>query len=299
MTIELSERDLIELNAYLDDELSVAERRAFERRLAQEPRLRSELESLRMTVALMGMAQRVRAPRSFTLDPAVYGRPARTFWDRIGLASVRTMAAAGAMATLSLVLTGLLAFGGPGGIRTIAQGGAMAPAPAEEQPVQSAAETGSYADAAREPAASPAPSGTLAPEAEAGMAGAAPTDEPAGAPAEEAAEVTREGEGNTAVPIPPTSTLPVAPTLVAVAPDVDGDSTPPETTAPAGEAETAEPPAMLGEEALPPVETEQPPAPSFLQRTAPRLALAAVTATVSILSILALVAGLVLRLVRR
>ncbi|MBN1430655.1 MAG: zf-HC2 domain-containing protein [Anaerolineae bacterium] len=80
MTTPLTEQDLILLNAYLDDELSARERTAFEARLAEEGILQAELESLRVTSALLGMAQRVRVPRNFTLDPAVYSKPKLPGW---------------------------------------------------------------------------------------------------------------------------------------------------------------------------------------------------------------------------
>lgn len=69
----LSNEDLLALSAYLDDDLPPAERMALQARLETEETLRSELESLRQTVALLKSLPIMRAPRDFTLDPAVFG----------------------------------------------------------------------------------------------------------------------------------------------------------------------------------------------------------------------------------
>lgn len=63
------------LNAYLDNALTPAERETFERRLAQDAGLRAELEQLRALKLQLRSMPRRRVPRSFALDPAVYGRP--------------------------------------------------------------------------------------------------------------------------------------------------------------------------------------------------------------------------------
>ncbi len=165
MTESISERDLITLNAYLDGELTAEERTAFESRLAGEPALRAELSATRETVALMGMAERIHAPRNFTLDPARYGKPARvSFWDRLGIPA----AAAAAVGTVVILLLCVGAFaifgpmGAPPGIGQVAMEQAAAPADmaakeAEEEPAEEAYE---------------APAEAAPPEPEALMAGA-------------------------------------------------------------------------------------------------------------------------------
>lgn len=156
MTTPLTERDLIQLNAYLDGELDAAERADVERRLAAEPALREELAGLRVTAALMGMADRVRAPRNFTLDPAVYGRPARlSFWDRLGMPRMAAFVGAGAMLVTVALCLGVMMLAnfqpGRGGV-------AMAPAAEDaameaQVAVEEAAEAGDVA--AFEPPAEP------------------------------------------------------------------------------------------------------------------------------------------------
>lgn len=71
------------LNAYLDEALTDAERRRFETELQQDADLRDELEALRWVKLSVQQAPRLRAPRNFILDPAVYGQsaPAKPSWS--------------------------------------------------------------------------------------------------------------------------------------------------------------------------------------------------------------------------
>jgi len=66
------------LSAYLDDALTPAERERFERLLSTDETLRASLEEQRLVKASLARLPRMRAPRNFTLDPAIYGRPARS-----------------------------------------------------------------------------------------------------------------------------------------------------------------------------------------------------------------------------
>lgn len=62
--------DLDALSAYLDNQLPQAERAALESRLAAEPALRAELESLRAVQQALAALPPMRAPRDLTLTPA-------------------------------------------------------------------------------------------------------------------------------------------------------------------------------------------------------------------------------------
>lgn len=66
--------DLLALSAYIDNQLSPAERAALEQRLRQDNRLKAELDSLQTTVALVRSLPALKAPRNFTLDPAQFGQ---------------------------------------------------------------------------------------------------------------------------------------------------------------------------------------------------------------------------------
>ncbi len=63
------------LTAYLDDSLSPKDRRHFEQWLEDDDALRADLEQQRAIKDAISQLPRVRAPRSFTLDPSLYGRP--------------------------------------------------------------------------------------------------------------------------------------------------------------------------------------------------------------------------------
>lgn len=71
------------LSAYLDGALTPAEMQRFERLVAADEALRAELEEQRLIKASLSRLPRVRAPRNFTLDPALYGRPVESTADRL------------------------------------------------------------------------------------------------------------------------------------------------------------------------------------------------------------------------
>lgn len=103
----IPERDLELLSAYLDDELDSVERSALEQRLSQENDLRQALNDLRATVRLIAALPRQKAPRSFALDPTVYGR--RPAWWRRALAAHAVLQWSGALGTAASVI--LIALG--------------------------------------------------------------------------------------------------------------------------------------------------------------------------------------------
>jgi hypothetical protein len=105
----LGEHDLSLLSAYLDDELSDAERAQLEARLGADAALQAELEALRQTVALVRSLPEIPVPRNFTLDPAQYGRRQTGGW---WFSLATPMLAAGASLLVVAVCVGVLLTGG-------------------------------------------------------------------------------------------------------------------------------------------------------------------------------------------
>ncbi len=102
---QLDERDLELLSAYIDGEITPAERTMLEQRLAQEPALRRELTTLRQTVSWINALPTTTAPRNFTLTPQMVGRqPAKVLFFPAS-AFVSTLSA---IAAVLLVAAGLL-----------------------------------------------------------------------------------------------------------------------------------------------------------------------------------------------
>ncbi|MCB0036945.1 MAG: hypothetical protein KDE51_23095 [Anaerolineales bacterium] len=63
-----------QLTAYIDGELSAREQQAFEQELARNDALRADVDAQQQVKLMLKQAPRLRAPRNFTLDPAVYGQ---------------------------------------------------------------------------------------------------------------------------------------------------------------------------------------------------------------------------------
>lgn len=111
MVDRIPQQDLEALNAYLDGELSAAERSALESRLSQEPALQTELDALRATIGILGELERVPVPRSFTLDPAVYGRKPGLL-ERLGLTGAMPLMAGAAAVVVAVICVGAVILGG-------------------------------------------------------------------------------------------------------------------------------------------------------------------------------------------
>ncbi|MCB8943553.1 MAG: hypothetical protein H6658_07340 [Ardenticatenaceae bacterium] len=77
MTKSAEEKRQEQLQAYLDDALTPHERQQFEQELERDPVLQAQLDNSRELQQQMRRLPRRPVPRNFTLDPAVYGRPAR------------------------------------------------------------------------------------------------------------------------------------------------------------------------------------------------------------------------------
>jgi hypothetical protein len=140
-------RDLENLSAYLDGELTAPEVARLEARLEAEPALKAALAELRATSQVVRSLPRLRVPRSFTLTPQMAGiRPRRAAYPVLRLAA--------ALATIGFVLVS--------GVDVLGRGlalGASAPAPSFETArlAQPPAEQGvAIAPSATKEAAAPA-----------------------------------------------------------------------------------------------------------------------------------------------
>jgi len=92
MTTRISTRDWETLSAYLDGQLTAKERLRLEARLQTRADLRSALEELRRTRAVLRSQPRVRVRRNFTLTPEMVGvrraqRPTPRLFPVFGLVS--------------------------------------------------------------------------------------------------------------------------------------------------------------------------------------------------------------------
>lgn len=171
----IDERDLITLNAYLDEQLSPKERTALEQRLAKEPVLQQELDSLRATVALLKRAEPLRAPRNFTLDPKVYGVPQRRrLLDRLGLLGIPQLVTAGGALAATLVCVGLIVYALQGGAFGAATGAPEAAMLEQERMAANGAEQTEEMEAASAALEQSAPPEGEAAEEEAADAALAP-----------------------------------------------------------------------------------------------------------------------------
>lgn len=100
----LTDRDYELLSAYLDDALTADERSSFEARLQADAELRRELASLRATVALLRDLPTLRAPRDFTLTPAMVRPPRLLIFPATAWTSLASAAAAFVFIALGLLL---------------------------------------------------------------------------------------------------------------------------------------------------------------------------------------------------
>ncbi|WP_119073073.1 anti-sigma factor family protein [Aggregatilinea lenta] len=104
----ITDQDLDLLSAYRDGELPARNRADVERRLTDEPALRDALDQIEQTHALLHDLPRLRAPRDFTLDPAVYGRRSPAWWQRlIAPRALQFGGALGAAAAVILIVVGV------------------------------------------------------------------------------------------------------------------------------------------------------------------------------------------------
>jgi hypothetical protein len=239
MKTRISPRDWEQLSAYLDRQLKPSERSRLEARLQVDPGLRTALEELRRTRAVLRSTPQPRAPRKFTLTPEMVGaRPARRLAPALGFVS--------ALASIALifVLIGDI-FG-----RTAPAAPAAAPQLAAKaiRPTGAAVEAfnaTSVEQGITESLPPPIPTDTVVPPAQAQLgAGAAPTEAPASIStavtetlaertgmAQRIRETPTSGEPATIGPITPgINVTPTVPIAVLVAPTITPPATSPEPT---------------------------------------------------------------------
>jgi anti-sigma factor RsiW len=77
LTKSAEEKHQERVHAYLDDALTPRQRQQFEQEMAQDSGLQAEIDHLRLLKQQLRRLPGRPVPRSFTLDPALYGRPAR------------------------------------------------------------------------------------------------------------------------------------------------------------------------------------------------------------------------------
>ena len=97
------------LSAYLDNNLTPQERSAFETELEADSGLQASLAQQRLVKENLSALPRQRAPRNFTLDPALYGRPTSTTLFRL----YPVMRTATVLAAIALVFLFSLDFFSP------------------------------------------------------------------------------------------------------------------------------------------------------------------------------------------
>ncbi len=212
------------LNAYLDNALAPAERDRLERQLAGDAGLRAELEQLRVVKLQLRAMPRRRVPRSFALDPALYGRPKTQ--PLMQLYPVLRGATAMTAFLLIFVLAlgafrGQFGVGAPAPAAEVSMTQMEEAAPAEEMAAEEAAPFAATAPAAEERAASEeeanvaeAPAEEAAPETVTESLAIGDYPPPEGTPVfEDAAGVAPVPEGELQLETP---TAPVEPTVTTI-----------------------------------------------------------------------------------
>jgi hypothetical protein len=105
MRAQLSNHDYELLSAYLDRQLAPSEQKKLEERLHARPELQQALEEMNSTRMLLRSAPRRRAPRNFTLTPAMVGEHKRAREQSWFSGLFPTLSFASAVATFALILS--------------------------------------------------------------------------------------------------------------------------------------------------------------------------------------------------
>jgi hypothetical protein len=101
----LHTREWEEISAYLDGQLSEKSRKQFEVRLNQNEDLRQGLEEIRRTRTVIRQQAALRAPRNFTLTPAMLGSPPpASLYNSLASRMVTVLRTSAALASFLFVL---------------------------------------------------------------------------------------------------------------------------------------------------------------------------------------------------
>jgi hypothetical protein len=241
MKTRISPRDWEQLSAYLDRQLKPSERSRLEARLQVDPGLRTALEELRRTRAVLRSTPHPRAPRKFTLTPEMVGaRPAWRLAPALGFVS-----ALASIALIFALIGDIFGWTAPAAPAAVPQLAAKAIRPTEA--AVEAFNSTSVEQGITESLPPPIPTDTVVPPSQAPLgAGAAPTEAPTSistAVTETLAERTgmaqriREtptpGGPATIGPISPgINVTPTVPIAVLVAPTITPTATSPAPTEP-------------------------------------------------------------------
>ena len=112
MNKELTPRDIEQISAYLDGELNLKDKARLEARLRVETDLRHGLHELGETRSMLRSLPRKRAPRNFTLTPAMVGARRKSGLDFFRLTPALSLSSVLATLLLALVLLGDYMTGG-------------------------------------------------------------------------------------------------------------------------------------------------------------------------------------------
>ncbi len=89
--MQITDKDWVQLSAYLDGELSGRDLNQLRKRMLSDPQLQSALEQLKITKQILRTAPHVPAPRNFTLTQKMVGfKPKKPTYPRYRLAAVVT-----------------------------------------------------------------------------------------------------------------------------------------------------------------------------------------------------------------
>lgn len=157
MRAMISTRDYEALSAYIDGQLSPGELRKLEERLHARPDLQTALDEMRRTRALLRQAPRRKAPRNFTLTPAMVGEQKRRAAPSFNWFPALSFASAMAALALIVIVVMQLAPGAQPPITVAMQPGMEEAAPAMKTMSEAPAGTQSAAAAQAAPENPPAP----------------------------------------------------------------------------------------------------------------------------------------------